>query len=101
MTRVSEKRYPLCLVINPVNDSNFWKNSIFFQPQENKVKSMDTAGIEFSFLLEYITINFLGQTNKLCFQYKSTLYYVSEIPGELSHQNMLSSHIKITCYLHM
>ena len=55
---------------------------------------MDTAGIEFSFLLEYITINFLGQTYKLCFQYKSTLHYASEIPGELSHQNMISSHMK-------
>ena len=62
---------------------------------------MDTAGIEYTFLLEYITINFLGQTNKLCFQYKSTLNYASEIPGELSHQNMISSHIKITCDLHI
>ena len=25
----------------------------------------------------------------------------SEIPGELSRENMISSHVKITCYLHM
>ena len=24
-----------------------------------------------------------------------------EIPGELSHKNLISSHVKITCYLHM
>ena len=30
-------------------------------------------------------------------------YYIniSEIPGELSHENMISSHVKITCYFHM
>ena len=25
----------------------------------------------------------------------------NEIPGELSRENMISSHVKITCYLHM
>ena len=25
----------------------------------------------------------------------------NEIPGELSRENMISSHMKITCYLHM
>ena len=31
-----------------------------------------------------------------------TVYYINtnEIPGELSHENMISSHVKITCYLH-
>ena len=30
-------------------------------------------------------------------------YYVNtkEIPGELSRENLVSSHVKITCYLHM
>ena len=30
-------------------------------------------------------------------------YYIntSEIPGELSHENLISSHVKIACYLHM
>ena len=30
-------------------------------------------------------------------------YYIntSEIPGELLHENLVSSHVKITCYLHM
>ena len=30
-------------------------------------------------------------------------YYINtnEIPGELSRKNMISSHVKITCYLHM
>ena len=30
-------------------------------------------------------------------------YYINtnEIPGELSRKNLISSHVKITCYLHM
>ena len=30
-------------------------------------------------------------------------YYINtnEIPGELSRENMISSHMKITCYFHM
>ena len=30
-------------------------------------------------------------------------YYINtnEIPGELSRENMISSHVKITCYLHV
>ena len=30
-------------------------------------------------------------------------YYIntSEIPSELSRENFISSHVKITCYLHM
>ena len=33
----------------------------------------------------------------------TTHYYINtnEIPGELSHENMISSHVKITCYFHM
>ena len=31
-----------------------------------------------------------------------SFYYTNtnEIPGELSHKNLISSHVKITCYLH-
>ena len=31
------------------------------------------------------------------------LYYINtnEIPGELSRENLISSHVKITCYFHM
>ena len=31
------------------------------------------------------------------------IYYINtnEIPGELSRENLISSHVKITCYLHM
>ena len=34
---------------------------------------------------------------------KIQIYYINtnEIPGELSCKNMISSHVKITCYLHM
>ena len=34
---------------------------------------------------------------------KIQIYYINtnEIPGELSCKNMISSHMKITCYLHM
>ena len=41
---------------------------------------------------------FLGNPGKS----KSTFYYVNtnEIPGELLRENMIFSHVKITCYLH-
>ena len=29
------------------------------------------------------------------------IFLVFEIPGELSRENLISSHVKITCYLHM
>ena len=31
-----------------------------------------------------------------------SFYYINtnEIPGELLHKNLISSHVKITCYLH-
>ena len=31
------------------------------------------------------------------------IYYINtnEIPGELSRENMISSHVKITCYFHV
>ena len=35
--------------------------------------------------------------------YMTLTYYINtnEKPGELSHENLISSHLKITCYLHM
>ena len=38
-----------------------------------------------------------------CKTVKICLYYINanEIPGELSRENLISSHVKITCYLHM
>ena len=34
---------------------------------------------------------------------QNSSYYIntSEIPSELSRENFISSHVKITCYLHM
>ena len=34
---------------------------------------------------------------------KNAIYYINinEIPGELSRKNVISSHVKITCYFHM
>ena len=33
----------------------------------------------------------------------TAFYYINtnEIPGELSRENLISSHVKITCYLHV
>ena len=47
-----------------------------------------------------------SQDSQKLFVTKSLLilsYYINtdEIPGELLHKNMISSHVKITCYLHM
>ena len=41
-----------------------------------------------------------GPRNKVS---KIFIYYIdsSEIPGELLRRNMISSHVKITCYFHM
>ena len=35
--------------------------------------------------------------------YIISFYYINtnKIPGELSRKNLISSHLKITCYLHM
>ena len=36
--------------------------------------------------------------------YQNKLFYyinTNEIPGELLCENLISSHVKITCYLHM
>ena len=34
--------------------------------------------------------------------FNNVIYYIntSEIPSELSRENFISSHVKITCYLH-
>ena len=45
--------------------------------------------------------NFL--THKLFTYYWIIIYYINtnEIPGELSCENLVSSHVTITCYLHI
>ena len=46
----------------------------------------------------------LGKRNvKAVHEQVNKFYHINtnEIPGELSRENMISSHVKITCYLHM
>ena len=45
----------------------------------------------------------LPQFPKYYFKSLKDFYYINtnEIPGELSRENLISSHVKITCYLHM
>ena len=45
----------------------------------------------------------LYMTNNILRSRNSTIYYINtnEIPGELLCENLVSSHVKITCYLHM
>ena len=40
---------------------------------------------------------------QVLYVFKTNIYYINtnEIPGELSHENLISSRVKITCYLHM
>ena len=47
----------------------------------------------------FMVVNCVNQSMELIL----TSYYLNtnEIPGELSRENMISSHVKITCYLHM
>ena len=46
-----------------------------------------------------------GGVQTIVYNIKNVLYvyYIntSEIPSELSRENFISSHVKITCYLHM
>ena len=39
----------------------------------------------------------------IAMQSNNWFYYINtnEIPGELSRENLISSHVKITCYLHV
>ena len=50
-----------------------------------------TFKLQYTFILSFLPA---------CF---TAYYYIntSEIPGELSCENLISSHVKITCYLHM
>ena len=47
--------------------------------------------------------SFVKTESKLSKKLSKSFYYINtnEIPGELSRENMISSHVKITCYLHM
>ena len=49
---------------------------------------------------------FIYEVNKTSFRLRwlnRVIYYINtnEIPSELSRENFISSHVKITCYLHM
>ena len=44
----------------------------------------------------YLMLFFSSILRIISFYYTNT----NEIPGELSHKNLISSHVKITCYLH-
>ena len=48
--------------------------------------------------------NLAKEVARVCYSfYRGLNYYINtnEIPGELSRENLISSHVKITCYLHM
>ena len=65
-----------------------------------KVDGSSLLNLEKGFLhLQFI---FCLQTWKSEWKYKINIYYIntSEIPSELSRENFISSHVKITCYLH-
>ena len=42
-------------------------------------------------------------TDNILLELHNGFYYLNtnEIPSELSRENLISSHVKITCYLHM
>ena len=50
-----------------------------------------------------IAIHWFGELNETIKNANKRFYYINtnEIPGELSRENLISSHVKITCYLHM
>ena len=74
----------------------------------NEQKHLDKKGVKTSKGLAWYTNiaevslswNITMAVVKPC---ESALYYINtnEIPGELSRENLISSHVKITCYLHV
>ena len=74
----------------------------------NEQKHLDKKGVKTSIGLAWYTNiaevslswNITMAVVRSC---ESALYYINtnEIPGELSRENLISSRVKITCYLHM
>ena len=48
------------------------------------------------------TINLIELDGSGIYTYNKNIYVnTNEIPGELLRENLISSHVKVTCYLHM
>ena len=62
--------------------------------QVNAIRNQDSShrGTQRLFSVKY-----LFEELNIAYYYTNT----NEIPGELSRENLISSHVKITCYLHM
>ena len=58
-----------------------------------------------AFFVSLVCNKLYVNVNTICmlFAWIILFYYINtnEIPGELSRENLISSHVKITCYLHM
>ena len=96
-----------------INDRNFgwWKLFLFYWCKITPIHINDSESQmpQFSWgeggvvhtqaiwMPRYLMLLFSSILRKISFYYINT----NEIPGELSHKNLISSHVKITCYLHM
>ena len=96
-----------------INDRNFgwWKLFLFYWCKITPIHINDSESQmpQFSWgeggggvhtqaiwMPRYLMLFFSSILHIISFYYINT----NEIPGELSHKNLISSHVKITCYLH-
>ena len=67
------------------------------------VEEKEGASIDQSIILDYLSPSLSGKRKSQAIKadFSSLIFLVFEIPGELSRENLISSHVKITCSLHM
>ena len=88
-----------------MNDQILESEKKIMDKVESSKDPAQEAKQEKGMFLLYRTRSHLGCTlREQCVTYLRTIiYYINtnEIPGELSRENLISSHVKITCFFHM
>ena len=100
----------VCMYVCRSLESRGISNELYFGIKEG-VEEKEGASIDQSIILDYLGQSWWGKQKcpaiKAVFSSLIFLsifnYYINtnEVPGELSRENLVSSHVKITCYLHM
>ena len=100
--------YTFCIGCLSIKSMTLLKNKVFHDQTSSNSSGLWLLSTRISssilnmcvFLtLEHITDLLSG----FLLQCENIFYYINtnEIPGELSHENLISSHVKIICYLHV
>ena len=88
--------------VNKVNLSSFELEN-FFKFGACVISARKAKQLDATTMFTYSHANTaLGQSERAYYLSYFIIYYINtnEIRGELSRENMISSHVKITCYLH-